>query len=96
MKISNGLQSLYKPDAYKQTEGRIENHDTKRQQTQNIEIPVLKNDEINNSSLKKVLSSKELSSLNALFGYEHEGRGGLYGLNNLKNVSAGMLLDVKG
>lgn len=46
--------------------------------------------------LKKTLSIKEIDSLTALFGYQDETAGRLYGKNNLKNIHAGMLFDMRG
>jgi hypothetical protein len=96
MKISNKLESLYRPEAYKQKEPRVQTNGVKENKVLvSIDYGQQK-DETNKFSLKKVLSSKEINSLTALFGYEQDGRDELYGRNKISNVHAGMLLDVKG
>ena len=96
MKITNGLQNLYKADAYNQQNAKVEdskktNTDVEPQQTKNVQ----KNN-LQDFSIRKVLSAKEISSLNALFGFQQENDNSMYGNHKIRNVHAGMLLDVKG
>ena len=94
MKITNGLQNLYKADAYNQQNAKVEDltsTDVEPQQTKNVQ----KNN-LQDFSIRKVLSAKEISSLNALFGFQQENDNSMYGNHKIRNVHAGMLLDVKG
>jgi len=96
VKISERLQGLYAPDRFNQQETKVH-----RPKQQNKEIPSLgesnrKQPDNSDFTLKKVLSIKEVNSLNALFGYEQNGREEIYGANKMRNVHSGMLLDVKG
>jgi len=96
MKIINNLEGLYKPETFKQKDTRIQADDAKESNTvAPLEYGQQKTDP-GKFSLKKVLSVNEINSLSALFGYEQDGRDALYGRNNIRNVHAGMLLDVKG
>ena len=96
MKISERLQGLYTPDRLSQNETKVH----KPNQQNNKVAPVAESNkqklDSNDFSLKKVLSEKEVNSLTALFGYEQNGRQEIYGANKMRNVHAGMLLDVKG
>lgn len=94
MKITDGLQGLYGADLYKRPEPRV-NKDVAT--TENVlKNQSLKKQENPQTDILSVLSNKEVSSLQALFGYETEQNSAVYGANGLRNVHAGMLLDVKG
>lgn len=95
MKIRDGLQNLYKPDLYQNQNPKVREISDETRDIASTPLKSLKAAEPG-FSLKKVLSAKELNSLNALFGYEQGGKQGLYGNNRIRNVHAGMLLDVKG
>ena len=96
MKISDGLQGLYKPDIFKHNETRLQLKETDQKNLQVLPDNKVNKPENVSLSVKKVLSSSEINSLTALFGYEQGGRSELYGNNKIGNVHAGMLLDVKG
>ncbi|MCB0281037.1 MAG: hypothetical protein H6627_11765 [Calditrichae bacterium] len=95
MKITDGLQGLYKPDLFNNQNPKVQQ---KADQTEELtSIAAKQSKTLDNSfALKKVLSVKEINSLNALFGFEQGTQNALYGNNKMRNIHAGMLLDVKG
>jgi hypothetical protein len=96
MKIRDGLQNLYKPDLYNNQNSKIKDASEQAKDIASSSVKHTKNNRDQEFSLKKVLSVKELNSLNALFGFEQGGKESLYGNNRIRNVHAGILLDVKG
>lgn len=95
MKITDGLQALYKPDLFNNQNPKVQQKAAQAEEITSISAKQSKMPD-NSFSLKKVLSVKEISSLNALFGFEQGTKDALYGNNKMRNIHAGMLLDVKG
>jgi len=96
MKINQGIPGLYGPQTQKNQYPRIEQRDMTADKYAELN-PVGR--ELTNEShfsLKKVLSAREVNSLQVLFGYEQNLQQQLYGTNRIRNVNAGMLLDVRG
>lgn len=96
MKISGKVSALYGSNSNQQSTVKA-----LREKAMQKLLPKAGNEtkstiRISGVELKNTLSVKEIDSLGALFGYQDETAGRLYGQNNLKNVHAGMLFDMKG
>jgi hypothetical protein len=96
MKISERLQGLYAPERFPQQETKVQKPKVLEKEVDLLSGVNKQKADIKDLSLKKVLSTKEINSLNALFGYEQNGKEEIYGANKMRNVHSGMLLDVKG
>lgn len=96
MKISERLQALYAPERFNQQETKVNRPKPRENGIVVLPEASKQNSDIKDVSLYKVLSVKEINSLTALFGYEQNGNEEMYGVNKIRNVHSGMLLDVKG
>ncbi len=96
MKISERIQGFYTPDRFSQRGTKILKPDQEEKEISQLSVNKKTNTEMKDISLKRVLSTKEVDSLTALFGYEQSGSSETYGANKMRNIHSGMLLDVKG
>ncbi len=96
MKINQGIPGLYGPQAQKNQYPRVDQRDLTADKYAELNPAGKERQNEAHFSLKKVLSAREVNSLQVLFGYEQNLQQQLYGVNRVRNVNAGMLLDVRG